>query len=346
MEYTRQFSSGTVLYRFGDAKEALPALAGTSRMVFLTDETVFRLHRAFFQDADVIVLPEGEKQKRLKTIGMITERLIELGADRSTMLVGVGGGVLTDITGLAASLFMRGLAVGYIPTTLLAMVDAAIGGKNGVNYDSFKNVLGTIRQPDFILFDLQFLQTLPALQWNNGMAEVIKYGCLFDKFLFEKVTEEAPETLCKNAVLLSEVIDQCVSWKNKIVALDEFERHERKLLNFGHTVGHAVENLYELPHGYAVAVGMLVASKLSEEISGLAPAETQALGRALQAWHLPVSFRFNVDEVMTQIKMDKKRRDDSIDFIVLEAIGKSRIERIGLDRLRKTLTLFSDEHKD
>ncbi|MGN6567282.1 MAG: 3-dehydroquinate synthase, partial [Flavipsychrobacter sp.] len=230
MQYSLSFPTGEVNYVFDSAAKALNKLADTAKCIFITDTNVAALYPGFFKDHKVIIIPAGEENKSWESIKFLTEQLLQHEAHRGTMLIAAGGGMITDITGFIASIYMRGLSVGYIPTTLLCMVDAAIGGKNGINLELHKNILGTIQQPSFILYDTTFLNTLPDKEWSNGFAEVIKYACLFDAELFELLSLHDIRFYKENSVELEKLIATCVSWKNKIVLADEKERGNRKLL--------------------------------------------------------------------------------------------------------------------
>jgi 3-dehydroquinate synthase len=337
MSYSVSFPGGTVQYFFEKKLESLPVITNGRRTIAVTDANVHTLYGSLFDPFETIVLPAGEAYKNMKSVNYITDQLIQMKADRNTVLVGIGGGVVTDITGFAAAIYMRGISFGFVPTTLLAMVDAAIGGKNGVNFGLHKNMLGTIRQPEFILFDTDFLQTLPQQEWSNGFAEVIKYGCIFDSFLFEALLENSLAFYQTDQAALKQIIEKSVTWKNKTVQEDESERGVRKLLNFGHTVGHAVEKQLEMPHGYAVSIGMLIACRLSEKICSLQPQVTETLRKLLVRYHLPTEVSFDPQTTMQLIQMDKKRNDDKIDFILLETIGKARIETISFNLIEETL---------
>jgi 3-dehydroquinate synthase len=312
------------------------------RLVFLTDTNVFGIYKTLFGNHAIIVVPAAEESKSLATIQHITEQLIDLEADRQTLLVGVGGGVITDITGLVASMYMRGISLGFVPTTLLGMVDASIGGKNGVNVGLYKNMLGTIRQPQFILFDKEFLGTLPQVEWSNGFAEIIKYGCVFDTFLFEELMDHDLQYYMDNIEALQSLIHRCVEWKNKVVMEDETERGQRKLLNFGHTVGHAIENRYGLPHGFAISIGMLIAARISEAYAGLNTEVQHLLRRTLQQYQLPTDLAYEPEGVMSILSLDKKRVNGGIDFVVLEQIGKAAIRKISFDQLSVALLNHTD----
>lgn len=340
MTYSVSFSGGSVDYHFNEPFAKFKEIVGGRKVVFVTDSNVYALYGPMFEGANLIVVPAGESSKTWSSLQHITEQLIQLEADRSSILIGVGGGVITDLTGFTASVYMRGIRFGFVPTTLLGMVDAAIGGKNGVNVGLHKNMLGTITQPEFILIDTGFLQTLPELEWSNGFAEVIKYGCIFDRLLFDQLSTSNLSFFASNLPKTIGVIEACVAWKNKTVQEDQNERGSRKLLNFGHTVGHAIEKLHELPHGHAVSIGMMVACFLSEKQAGLSGEATKMLRQTLLQYQLPTTIAYDADKILQVLKMDKKRSNEQVDFILLEAIGRSRIQSLSFDIIRETLLAY------
>jgi len=334
------FPGGAVDYHFHSNFELLPGLVKGRKVVLLTDSHVYALYEPLFQSYDTIVVPAGEAAKSLESLVYITEQLLRFDADRKTLLTGVGGGVVTDLAGFAASVYMRGIRFGFVPTSLLAMTDAAIGGKNGINIGLHKNMIGTIEQPEFILFDEHFLQTLPDEEWSNGFAEIIKYACIFDPFLFDELMAADIAFFRNNMAATGAVVRKCANWKNKTVLEDERETGARKLLNFGHTVGHAIEKLCEMPHGYAVSIGMLVACRISEQLVGLDNAVTDALKRLLIRYHLPTRVSVDSKKVMALLKADKKRNGEKIDLIFLEHIGRARIATTSFDTIEEILIRY------
>lgn len=315
------------------------------QVIIITDEHVAALYPDVTSGIKTITLPAGEASKDINIIAHLTAKLIELGASRHTVLIGLGGGMITDLTGLIASIFMRGIRFGFVPTTLLAMTDAAIGGKNGINIGLYKNMLGTIRQPEFILYDTFFLQSLPDAEWSNGFAEIIKYGCIFDAALFHELSANSLQHYQQNTAALHSVINRCVAWKNKTVAEDEQEKGIRKLLNFGHTAGHAIEKLYNLPHGQAVAAGMVIASMISEQHAGLDNAITQQLKNTLHQYALPTHISIHAQDVMEVLKADKKRNNDTIDYILLRQKGEAVIHPLAMPLIEQALTTYESTHR-
>jgi 3-dehydroquinate synthase len=320
------FSSTRVDYYFDASFRDLGKIVSKDKTVLITDERVFSAHPSKFRGWNTIVLKPGEQYKVQATVDSIIAQLINYEADRGWTLVGVGGGVVTDITGYAASVYMRGIRFGFVPTTLLAMVDASIGGKNGIDVGPYKNLVGTIRQPAFLLFDTAMLRSLPDAEWTNGFAEIIKHACILDRSSFNTLQQSSPAKWRKDTKALSQLIERNARLKSKVVQQDEFETGKRKLLNFGHTLGHAFETQYGLPHGQAISIGMTCASMFSEDILGFrGHAKLRAL---LEQYGLPTFLRFDADKVLSLLRMDKKRAGKDIRFILLERIGKGVVKGI------------------
>ncbi len=351
MQQSVSFPSGKVDYIFyrKDAYsrpsfEQLMHLYHLQNVVIVTDEHVAKMYEPLLKGHKTLVVPPLESSKDLHTIGALSRQLLDLGADRNTLLIGMGGGVVTDIVGFLASVYMRGVSFGFIPTTLLGMVDAAVGGKNGVNLGLNKNLIGTITQPKFIFYDTAFLQTLPNIEWSNGFAEIIKYACIFDSQLFDELSANNISHYKDDSEVLISLIERCVAWKNKTVTEDEKETGVRKLLNFGHTAAHAIENMYELPHGKAVAIGMVIACMLSEQITHLGKDATVRVKALLQLYHLPVSHAINAAKAMEILKADKKRKGDHIDYIVLEKIGQAAVRPLPFDVIENALKEYASHN--
>ena len=337
MQYSLTFPSGTVRSIFQSRFEELSRFTDTENCIFLVDSKVAGLHTKLISNHRAITITAEETQKSLSQLEEVVAQLLKLEAHRQTTLIGVGGGITTDLTGFIASTYMRGIPFGFVPTTLLGMADAAIGGKNGLNLGLQKNLLGTIQQPTFIFYDTRFLATLPPGEWSNGFAEIIKYACLFDNALFEELSLHDLAYYQNNSEGLQLLIERCVDWKNNIVLSDEKENNKRKLLNFGHTVGHAIETVHSLPHGAAVALGIAIACRISETHSGLAPAITERLQSLLNRYNLPSSYQLRIDDLMQVLKMDKKRTATSIDYILLEDIAKPLIKDLPFSAIQEAL---------
>jgi 3-dehydroquinate synthase len=332
---TYQFSTASVNYFLPEQLENLTALAAGKRLVLLTDENLFAAHAARLSAFDCIVVPAGEPYKNEQTVAQIIQQLIVREADRQTVLVGLGGGVITDMAGYVAGVYMRGIGCGLVPSSILAMVDAAIGGKNGVDVGLYKNMVGLIRQPLFLCYDLSLLSTLPQSEWVNGFAEIIKHACIKDAAMFAELQQRDLAFYQQNPAALQSLIERNMRLKNEVVVADEFEQGDRKLLNFGHTLGHAIENEYQLPHGHAISIGMVAAAKISENLLGFAA--TKAVEQVLAQYGLPTHFNYDKTKMMQLLKMDKKRSGNTIHYVLLNQIGQASYQSIHIDQLEKLL---------
>jgi 3-dehydroquinate synthase len=345
MQQSISFPSGEVKYIFQQPFEELLQTYDKQNTVLLTNEHIAKLYPHLFKDYRTLVIPPLESSKDLHTIEKLAKEMLQMEATRRTTLIGVGGGVVTDIAGFLASVYMRGISFGFVPTSLLGMVDAAIGGKNGVNVGMNKNILGTFSQPGFILFDTRFLDTLPDDEWSNGFAEIIKYACIFDASMFDELSRNSISYYKdKNDEALTSLIERCVEWKNKTVLEDEHEYGVRKLLNFGHTAAHAIEQLYELPHGKAVGIGMVIASIISTGETGLDMTAVDRLKTVLDQYHLPVRIKIDAEKAMQLLQMDKKRVNNTIDYILLERIGKAVVRPLPFDVIKKALARYESDN--
>jgi len=330
-----RFSSSTVNFYFDGAIAQLDTIIDRKQTVVITDEHVHDAHPKRFRNFNTIVLKPGEQYKVQATVDSVIGQLIEMGVDRKFTLVGVGGGVITDLTGYIASVYMRGIAFGFVPTSLLALVDASIGGKNGIDVGAYKNMVGVIRQPSFILHDPLLLKSLPENEWRNGFAEIIKHAAIKDAALFRELEAQELKRYQKNRALTAALIRRNALLKAKVVQEDEFEQGNRKLLNFGHTLGHALENQYALAHGEAVAIGMSYAARLSEKLKRFKDAAR--VTALLERYGLPTFAEFDKDKAIGVLRMDKKKQKDSINFILLEKIGKAVIQPIPIQELYEYL---------
>lgn len=286
------------------------------------------LKSAGFQ-VELVVLPDGEKAKSLNELEGIFSQLIGMGCDRSSTFLALGGGVVGDATGFIAASFMRGVDYIQIPTTLLAMVDSSIGGKTGVNLPDGKNLVGAIWQPKAVVIDIELLKSLQEREITSAMGEVLKYGAILDRNLFEVVAENLNDILnLSKPELLTEVIGRCAKLKADVVVEDEREGGKRRILNFGHTIGHALETHFgfeTLRHGEAVAYGMLAAGKLSNEDGRLEIEDFELLQTTIKKLPLPKLPEFDAENILKIMQRDKKVKDRKINFVLLEAIGKTVI---------------------
>jgi 3-dehydroquinate synthase len=303
------------------------------RYVIVTDTRIEALHGDRVQKAlektdlriERITVPPGEAAKEIRTILAVTEKLTELGADRQTALIALGGGVIGDLTGFAASIYMRGIPVIQVPTTLLAQVDSGIGGKTGVDTDSGKNLLGTFHQPKAVFIDISFLQTLPDEQFRSGLAEVVKYGAIDSPALLDNLEAAAAGGGLRESAFLERIIATACRIKKGFVELDERDQGLRRVLNFGHTVGHAVEaaSSYALSHGESVAIGMVAAAGLSEQLHHLPMDDRRRIASVIRALGLPDRIPGNLDleEIRTRIGRDKKKKGKTVRFVLLKKLG-------------------------
>lgn len=330
-----QFSRQATAFYFDTAFSQLKKIAPQKTTVLITDEHLAAAHPKLFKGWNTIVLQAGEEYKVQPTVDSIIQQLIALHVDRTWTLVGVGGGVVTDMTGYVASIFLRGLNFGFVPTTLLAMVDAAIGGKNGIDVGLYKNMVGTINQPQFLLYDVSLLKSLPENEWRNGFAEIIKHAAILDGAMFKELEKRNVAFFQKNKPALQKLVQRNAAIKAKVVKEDEFEKDKRRLLNFGHTLGHAVENQYELMHGEAVAIGMAFATKLSAELLKFKSADK--LIQLIDQYGLPTTAGYNKQKVFDVLVSDKKREGEQMNFILLERLGKAVVKKIPLPEIYKLI---------
>src|SRR5438067_7408904 len=275
----------------------------------------------------LITIPAGEKSKTLKQAGAICDRMIAAGLDRRSFVIGVGGGMIGDISGFVAAIYHRGIPHVQIPTTLLAMVDSSIGGKTGVNTHDGKNLIGAFHYPTLVIDDTDVLKTLPRREFNQGFAEIVKHAVIADAKMFHKLqSRKAGE-----APALQWLIRRNIEIKSKIVAKDERDlTGERALLNFGHTVGHAIEragNYRQFLHGEALSLGIVAACAISNKKAGLPPNQRDAIIRLLAQFDLPIRLPKNVarEKILKALKFDKKFESGKIRFVVIPKIGTARI---------------------
>lgn len=334
-EYNVHIGSGFL----DNVGEMLATIKKPCRAVIVSDDTVFSLYgervKKTLTDNGYsvceFVFPHGEESKSLENFGKIQEFCAENSITRTDLFVALGGGVTGDLTGFAASAYLRGVDFVQIPTTVLSMVDSSVGGKTAVNLQAGKNLCGAFYQPIAVYADCETLNTLPAETFNEGCAEVIKYGMILDgEFLTFLKNNDIRENI-------EYVIKRCVEIKRDVVDRDEFENGERKLLNFGHTIGHAIEKCSQLTisHGNAVAIGMVIATRGAYKMGLVNEDFTELLVEALKANGLPISCDFTAEELYKLSLSDKKRSLDTISLIIPEKYGLCKIEKISVDKLKE-----------
>ena len=322
----------------GSTKELLAKLLPQKRVVVISDTNIDRTHRDIIEPYEHIFIGQGEQAKSFTTLEEIYRKLIDMGADRSTFILGVGGGIVTDITGFVASTYMRGVEFGFVTTTLLGAVDASVGGKNGVNIGGFKNMVGAFSQPKFVICDVALLHSLNDRELRAGLAEVIKTAIIGDKELFEMLEQSSFNELRKNDELLQQIIIHSVKVKSSIVAEDEFEGGRRRVLNLGHTIAHAIEKCTtRLSHGEAVAVGLhqITSSALAKNY--ISEEDTKRIHDLLQAYGFNTTSPVERRPIIKAIKGDKKRKGNSLNIILPTAIGAVEDRLISFEELESLI---------
>jgi 3-dehydroquinate synthase len=302
------------------------------RRFVVSNPTIWKLHSGAFErisHAEPILIADGERHKTLQTAGRIYEALIRAEADRACAIVAVGGGVVGDVAGFAAATYLRGVRLVQVPTTLLAQVDSSIGGKVGVNHQLGKNLIGAFHQPSLVVIDPLLLKTLPRREFRSGLYEVVKYGMIASRDLFDRVARDSKTIFARDpAVLLPAIAESC-RIKAEVVSADERESGLRRVLNFGHTVGHALEAITKyrrFRHGEAIAYGMIAAANLAAARGALAPRERQALADLIALLGpLPAVSDLSIAQVLEAVRRDKKVVKGRLHFVICIAIGATTV---------------------
>ncbi|RLB32757.1 MAG: 3-dehydroquinate synthase [Deltaproteobacteria bacterium] len=326
-------SKGISRIFIGERLQNLQKYTDSRQVVIITDRNVRNHYSKDLPSCYIIEIGTGETMKNLDTVQRIYLDLLRLGADRSFFIVGIGGGVVSDITGFVASTYLRGLRFGFVSSTLLSQVDAGVGGKNGVNLRGYKNLVGTFNQPEFVICDTDLLKTLPEKEVRCGLAEVVKHACIGDACLFSYLEAHYKKALALDRDVMEKIIHDSVVIKSSIVNRDERESGERMKLNFGHTLGHAIEKTTGIPHGEAVGFGMLVASRLSFKRGWLSKHEVTRIEALLKKLNLPTRLKVDGNLVIEAMTKDKKRSSESLNFVFLHGIGEAFVEQIPIKEL-------------
>jgi len=314
----------------------LKELGYSGRAVIITDTTVKALYADVLSrgltdagfNVSVLEIPPGEEQKTLEAAGGLYEKLTGAYAERMTPVIALGGGVVGDLAGFVAATYMRGVPLVQVPTTLLAQVDSSIGGKTAVDHGRLKNMIGAFYQPRIVVADVDTLKTLPEEEFASGMAEVIKHAAILSKDLFDYIEKNIEKARSLDTAVLEEIVSRNAQLKAKVVAKDEKESDLRAVLNFGHTVGHAVEAVsgFGLKHGQAVAIGMVAEAMISNRVGKLKEADVIRLKQVINKAGLPINVpALDINEVMTAMRHDKKVTGNKIRFVLLNAIGDAYI---------------------
>ena len=314
-------TGGSRIY-IGNAKELLEDLLPKRRIIVISDSNIDRTHHDLLAPYEHILIGQGEQAKSLVTLEDIYRQLIELGADRSVFILGIGGGIVTDIAGFVGATYMRGVEFGFVTTTLLGSVDASVGGKNGVNVGGFKNMIGTFSQPRFVICDVALLHTLSDREFRAGLAEVIKTAILGDRELFELLESTSFEELRQNDNLLNEVITRSIKVKAAVVAEDEREGGRRRILNLGHTIAHAIEKCTsKFSHGEAVAIGLFHITNSASDLKIIPESDAQRIVSLIEKFGFKTTLPIEHKQLLDAIKGDKKRSGNALHIILPTAIG-------------------------
>lgn len=324
----------------GETLQNLKNYLPSSQVVIVTDKNIQRLYQNDFPDVPVITIDMGEGIKTLQTVEDILSRLIDLSCDRSSFIVGIGGGIVCDITGFVASIFLRGVKFGFVSTSLLSQVDASVGGKNGVNLTSYKNMVGVFNQPEFVLCDIQMLKTLPEAEISNGLAEIVKHALIKDADMLSFIEENQQNALSLDYDTIFKLVADSVDIKSKVVQEDEKEAGERRKLNFGHTIGHAIEKIEKAGHGRAVSMGMVAAAEFSKEKGFISSSDVDRIKTLLTQLNLPVKLSYNAKDIISAAGKDKKKQGRDLFYVFLESLGKAAVEKISYDEMNRFIEKY------
>jgi len=327
----------------GENWESVTRLLPEKSVVIITDDNVRRLYGEKFPMVPVFTVSPGEDSKKLEVIEHLAEKLLEAGIDRTGFILAVGGGVVCDLAGFLASIYMRGIRCGYVSSTLLSQVDASTGGKNGVNLGRTKNMLGNIRQPEFVICDPAMLLTLSVQEFLSGLAELIKTAIIGDRVLFDIIEQNYKEIMDRDLNLLSTLVTKSVKFKASVVTEDEHETGLRRILNFGHTYGHAIEMQKSVKHGFAVASGMELATYFSFEKGFLSQDEMDRIINILKRFNLLEDHEISDDQIEQLIVHDKKKTGNDINFVFTEGIGKALVKKVSVSDVLAFYKRFRDK---
>ena len=319
----------------GESLKNLESYLPSTQTIIITDENIKKYYQKDFPDVPILTIGTGEGIKTLATVETILKELIRYSCDRSSFILGIGGGIVCDITGFAASVFLRGLNFGFVSTSLLSQVDASVGGKNGVNLDSYKNMVGVFNQPEFVICDTDLLQTLPKKAISNGLAEIVKHALISDADMFDFIENNKQKALTLDDDTIFKLVATSVKIKSQVVQQDEKESGERRKLNFGHTIGHAIEKIEKAGHGRAVSMGMVAAARFSQAKHLIKQKDVLRIIRLLNDLNLPTSLDYNAKEIIRAASKDKKKQGSNLFYVFLEQIGKARVDEISFDEMNK-----------
>lgn len=338
METIIKINEESTLY-VGRVAELLDRVVPQRRVVVITDANIECLYPDVVRRYEYVVIGEGEESKTLQTVERVYHELMALGADRSTFILGIGGGIVTDVAGFVAATYMRGVEFGFVSTTLLGQVDASVGGKNGVNVADYKNMVGTFRQPRFVIADVEMLRTLPMRELRAGMAEVVKSAVIGDANLFDFVESRADD-IFDDVEALQHAMLGAVAVKARIVAEDEREGGVRRLLNLGHTLGHAIEKCtHEVNHGEAVAMGMGYIARVAFSRGMLCGEDGLRIVGLLDKLGFELIPPVDMAQVLDAVKLDKKRENDMIRVVLPVKIGDCVVAEMSFEEFKEICML-------
>ena len=319
----------------GNVGELLPALLPHKRVVVVSDTNIDRHYHSLIEPYDHVLIGLGEASKTLLTLDAIYRRFIELGVDRSCFVLAIGGGIVTDVAGFAASTFMRGLEFGFISTSLLGQVDASVGGKNGVNVEGYKNMVGTFTQPKFVICDVDLLRTLSPREFRTGLAEIIKAAVIADAELFDMLEQTDFSTLQRDTERLSEMVYRAIKVKADIVERDERESGDRRLLNLGHTLAHAIEkSSTKMNHGEAVAVGLALIAEVATSRDMLAVADKERIVALLERAGFMLDAPVEIRTLLKAVAKDKKAEGSDIHIVFPLGVGRCTVEKMPVEEFK------------
>ncbi|UCD89122.1 MAG: 3-dehydroquinate synthase [Desulfobacterales bacterium] len=334
-------SNGDSTLFVGERIQHLQKYIPGKKAIIITDINVKHFYEKEFPSYEVITIGTGEEIKTLDTARAIYKRLVELEADRSTFIIGIGGGIVCDIAGFVASTYLRGVKFGFVSTTLLSQVDASVGGKNGVNFEGYKNMVGVFNQPQFVICDPFLLHTLPQKEIRCGLAEIVKHAAIADANLFTFLEAHYQQAQSLDTDVIEKLVYDSVVIKSDIVNRDETEQGERRKLNFGHTFGHAIEKTTGVSHGEAISIGMVMASALSVKKEHLPVHDAQRIKHLLEKLGLPTTFETHRNNIIDAVHKDKKREGDRIHFVLLNGLGSAFVDNIPIKELTAAITYMS-----
>ena len=325
-----------------------------SKVFIITDENLAKNHlvslKEFAPNVEILVLKSGEKTKSFENLNNVCEEILSAGVDRKSLIIALGGGVIGDLSGFVASILLRGIDFIQIPTTILSCVDSSVGGKTAINSKHGKNLIGSFYQPKLVICDVNFLKTLPKREILSGFAEVIKYGLIHDIDFFEFLENNHEKLFSHDVKFLSHIIKKSCEAKAKIVALDERESGQRALLNFGHTFGHIFETQTnysgEILHGEAVALGMVMAAKLSENLGLISQSDFVRIRDFIEKCGFVIDAKkirsvWSEEDLIKHLYKDKKNEAGNLTFILLDKIGQASIDKtVSIEDFKKVLREF------